>query len=81
LGVGPTFPSGTKSFVEFPGLEFVHEVAREISLPWFAIGGIHGGNVQQVIGAGARRVAVSAAICGESVPRDAAGELLAWLRA
>lgn len=81
LGVGPTFPSGTKSFAEFPGLELVHDVAREIPLPWFAIGGIHGGNVQQVIGAGARRVAVSAAICGESVPRDAASELLAWLRA
>lgn len=81
LGVGPTFPSGTKSFEEFPGLEFVTQVAAEIPLPWFAIGGIDGGNVEQVIGAGGRRVAVSGAICGAPAPAEAAGELLAWLRA
>lgn len=81
LGVGPTFPSGTKSFEEFPGLDLVHEVAREIPLPWFAIGGIHSGNIEKVIRAGCRRVAISGAVCGETAPREAAGELLAWLRA
>lgn len=81
LGVGPTFPSGTKSFERFPGLEFVGQMAREIPLPWFAIGGIHGGNIGQVVAAGARRVAVSGAICADASPREAAGELLAWLRA
>src|SRR5205823_5073266 len=29
LGVGPTFPSGTKSFDEFPGRHFVRQVALE----------------------------------------------------
>jgi thiamine-phosphate pyrophosphorylase len=77
LGVGPTFPSGTKSFTAFPGLEFVREVAAEIALPWFAIGGITVANVAQVRSAGASRIAVSGAICGAEHPADAAVELLA----
>ena len=45
LGCGPTFPSATKSFGEFPGLEFLRQVQREIRLPAFAIGGIGPDNV------------------------------------
>jgi thiamine-phosphate pyrophosphorylase len=40
LGCGPTFPSETKHFDHFPGLDFLRQVAAEISLPAFAIGGI-----------------------------------------
>ena len=39
LGVGPTFPSGTKQFETFAGLDFVREVGSRFKLPWFAIGG------------------------------------------
>ncbi|QDT65727.1 thiamine phosphate synthase [Calycomorphotria hydatis] len=62
LGVGPTFPSTTKSFEEYAGLDFVRQVAAEIQLPWFAIGGINENNLNEVINAGAKRVAVSGAI-------------------
>ncbi len=62
LGVGPTFASTTKQFTDFPGLDFVREVATEITRPWFAIGGINAENIPNVIDAGAQRVAVSAAI-------------------
>ncbi|MBN8625260.1 MAG: thiamine phosphate synthase [Planctomycetes bacterium] len=62
IGVGPTFPSGTKQFAEFPGLDFVHAVSREISLPAFAIGGITAENLPQVRAAGLSRVAVSGAV-------------------
>src|SRR6185436_664210 len=41
IGVGPTFPSQTKAFDEFAGLEFVREAMAQTSLPAFAIGGIH----------------------------------------
>jgi len=80
LGVGPTFPTSTKSFEEFPGLNLVREVAQEIPLPWFAIGGIHSGNVQDVVAAGGGRIAVSSVICSDPYPAEIAGELLAWLR-
>jgi thiamine-phosphate pyrophosphorylase len=58
------FPSTTKKFDKFAGLEFVRQVAAEISLPWYAIGGITLDNVDQVLEAGATRIAVSGAICG-----------------
>ncbi len=69
LGAGPTFPSTTKSFDKFPGLDYLREVAREISLPTFAIGGINVDNLPQVLGTGITRVAVSSAA-------DSATELL-----
>lgn len=79
LGVGPVFPSSTKTFEHFPGLDFVREAA-EISLPWFAIGGITRQNVGLLRSAGAARIAVSGAICGEVRPGEAARDLLAALR-
>ncbi len=69
LGVGPTFPSATKAFEKHAGLEFVHHVAAEIALPAFAIGGINASNIDQVVQAGLRRVAVSNAICQAEDPR------------
>jgi thiamine-phosphate pyrophosphorylase len=75
LGVGPVFPSSTKSFDEFPGLDFVRQAAAEISLPWFAIGGITAENLADVLAAEATRVAVSSAICSAEDPDWAAGEL------
>jgi thiamine-phosphate pyrophosphorylase len=62
IGCGPTFPSNTKPFSEFPGLEFLRQVAAEINLPAFAIGGIHSGNLPQVLATGFTRVAVSSAV-------------------
>jgi len=76
LGVGPTFPSGTKTFTEFPGLRLVRDIASEISLPWFAIGGIDVQNGLEVIRAGATRIAVGGAVCHSSSPETAARELL-----
>jgi thiamine-phosphate pyrophosphorylase len=72
LGVGPTFPSGTKSFASFPGLELVGQVAREIRLPAFAIGGIGIENLPHVLEAGGERVAVGGAITGARDPAQVA---------
>lgn len=73
LGAGPTFPSKTKKFKCFPGLEFLREVAEEISLPTFAIGGINADNLPQVLDTGITRVAVSSAA-------SSAAELLRMLK-
>jgi thiamine-phosphate pyrophosphorylase len=45
-------------------------------LPWFAIGGINGSNVAEVINAGAKRVAVSQAVIAAAEPRMAAAQLV-----
>ncbi|BCW72151.1 thiamine phosphate synthase [Arthrobacter sp. NicSoilB8] len=50
-------------------------------LPWFAIGGIDLGNVEEVVDAGARRIVVVRAITDADDPAHAAGALLAALDA
>jgi thiamine-phosphate pyrophosphorylase len=75
LGIGPTFPSQTKSFDACAGLDFVKQALAETSLPAFALGGIHPGNVEQVVAVGARRIAVSHAICAADDPREVARQL------
>jgi thiamine-phosphate pyrophosphorylase len=79
LGVGPTFPSQTKTFEHFPGIEFLRAAATETSLPAFALGGIDPGNMSQVVAAGVRRVAVGAAVCRADDPEQAARFLRAAL--
>jgi thiamine-phosphate pyrophosphorylase len=75
IGVGPTFPSRTKEFPDFPGLEFVKQVASTTSLPAFVLGGVTAANVEQVLAAGGTRVAVSQAVCAADDPRAAAQAL------
>jgi len=80
LGVGPTFPSGTKQFSEFTGVELLRSVAEEISLPAFAIGGINARNLPEVLAAGFTRIAVSGAVTTAADPATAARELAERLR-
>jgi thiamine-phosphate pyrophosphorylase len=75
LGVGPVFPSGTKQFAAFPGLDLIRAVVAEIRRPAFAIGGIDPGNVSAVREAGLRRIAVSGAITSAADPAGAARAL------
>jgi len=77
IGCGPTFPSTTKQFAEFPGLDFLRQVAAEISLPAFAIGGITPGNVAEAVKTGIRRIAVSSAVARADDLETAVASLLA----
>ena len=65
IGVGPVFPSRTKQFAQFPGLELLRAVSAEIRLPAFAIGGITADNIAEVRACGFDRVAVSGAVTDE----------------
>ncbi|QDU78496.1 Thiamine-phosphate synthase [Polystyrenella longa] len=76
IGVGPTFSTTTKQFTEFAGLDYIKEVAAEITLPWFPIGGINAQNLNQVLEAGATRAAISGAICGAEKPHEVTQKLL-----
>jgi thiamine-phosphate pyrophosphorylase len=80
LGVGPVFPSGTKTFSEFAGLEFVRHAVAETSLPAFAIGGVNLQTIGGVVAAGARRVAVSQAVAQADEPRLVAARLRSALQ-
>jgi len=80
FAVGPVFPTQTKPDYPSVGLDLVSLVAAGAGdLPFFCIGGINRGNVQQVIAAGARRVvAVSDILCDPN-PAGAVREMFALL--
>jgi thiamine-phosphate pyrophosphorylase len=75
IGVGPVFATPTKAGRPAVGLDLVRYAAGRARQPWFAIGGIDGGNVGDVVAAGARRVAVVRAIGDAADPERAAREL------
>lgn len=77
IGVGACFPTETKEAAEVNGLELVRAVAAEVSLPFFAIGGIGPDNVADVRAAGGRRVAVSGAVLTAEDPARAVTQLAA----
>jgi len=79
LGCGPTFPTVTKEFTSYPGLDFLAEVSQAISLPAFAIGGIHRQQLPEVLKTGVSRIAVSGAIDQADCPSDEAAEFLQLL--
>ena len=82
--VGPLWPTPTKPGRAAVGLELVRYAtsrSRETgsTVPWFAIGGIDFGNIEQVVDAGATRVVVVRAITDADDPTDAARRLLSHL--
>lgn len=79
--VGPTWPTPTKPGRPAPGLPLLQVAAEEGSpRPWFAIGGIDGGNLDEVLATGARRVVVVRALTEAADPHAAAADLSRRLR-
>jgi thiamine-phosphate pyrophosphorylase len=62
IAIGPVFATGTKPTAKPVTLEYVRWAAANVTVPWFAIGGIHLGNIDDVLAAGATRVCVVSAI-------------------
>lgn len=89
--VGPVWATPTKPGRAAVGLDFVRYAAGAVRkaasetgagmVPWFAIGGVDLGNIEQVVNAGASRVVVVRAITEASDPSQAAADLLTALGA
>lgn len=72
---GPVWPTPTKPGRPAPGLSLLSFAERlHARRPWFAIGGIDLGNLDQVLEAGARRAVVVRAITDAEDPGRAAAE-------
>lgn len=79
---GPCWPTPTKPGRHAPGLDLVRYAASlGQDRPWFAIGGIDGTNLDEVLDAGATRVVVVRAITEAADPHAAAHELSKRIRA
>jgi thiamine-phosphate pyrophosphorylase len=65
IGVGPIFKTGTKKNVCDPvGLEYLEFAAKNIKIPFVAIGGIKEHNIGDVISKGAKTIALVTEIVG-----------------
>lgn len=68
IAIGPVFATGTKPTAAPVTLEYVRWASTHVSIPWFAIGGIHLGNLDSVLEHGARRICVvSAILCSPNI--------------
>jgi len=75
IGVGPVHETPTKPGRGAVGLELIRYAAAHAPVPFFAIGGLHAGNLAEAIDAGASRVCVLRAISDADDPEQAAREL------
>jgi thiamine-phosphate pyrophosphorylase len=62
IAIGPVYRTGTKPKAKPVTLEYVRWAAANVKIPWFAIGGINLGNLDDVLAAGAQRICVVSAI-------------------
>jgi len=62
IAVGPVFATGTKPGRTPVTLEYVRWAAANVTVPWFAIGGITLANLDEILAAGAKRICVVSAI-------------------
>ena len=62
IAIGPIYATGTKPTAKPVTLEYVRWASQNVTVPWFAIGGINLQNIDDVLAAGARRICVVSAI-------------------
>ena len=62
IAIGPVFATGTKPTAKPVTLDYVRWAAENVTIPWFAIGGINLENLGDVLAAGATRICVVSAI-------------------
>ena len=62
IAIGPIFATGTKPMAKPVTLEYVRWAAANVTVPWFAIGGINLQTLDAVLAAGGKRICVVSAI-------------------
>jgi thiamine-phosphate pyrophosphorylase len=62
IAIGPVFATGTKPGAKPVTLDYVRWAAANVTVPWFAIGGINLQTIDAVLAAGAKRICVVSAI-------------------
>lgn len=79
--MGPVWDTPTKPQRRAAGLSYVREMAsRSVNIPWFAIGGITLDNVNEVLEAGATRIALVRAVLDANDPAEAARHFIEALQ-
>ena len=81
VNIGPIFPTKTKGGLnKFIGIEAIKEIAPRLKIPFTVMGGINKGNIQEVIDAGAKRIAMVTAITESSNVEETVKEFVDMLK-
>lgn len=74
VAIGPIFATGTKPTAKPVTLDYIRWATENVKIPWFAIGGIHLKNLDEVLAAGAKRICVVSAILNSENIENACAE-------
>jgi thiamine-phosphate pyrophosphorylase len=62
IAIGPIYATGTKPTAKPVTLDYVRWAAANVTVPWFAIGGVNLQTIDAILAAGAKRVCIVSAI-------------------
>jgi thiamine-phosphate pyrophosphorylase len=78
---GPVYQTSSKKQYGSPvGIELLRSACQVVQVPVFGVGGISAAYIKEVISAGAAGIAVISAILSASDVKDAASQMIAYLR-
>jgi thiamine-phosphate pyrophosphorylase len=80
IAIGPVFATGTKPSAKPVTLDYVRWAAANVTVPWFAIGGVNLDTLDGVLAAGAKRICVVSAILNAPDVAKACGDFRKKLR-
>ena len=80
LGIGPIFDTLSKQIKRTIGTDIIRKAKDSLRIPFFAIGGINLENLDQVIQAGGKRIAVISAVVLSDDVKSTATKLLEKIR-
>ncbi len=72
IGIGPVFKTSTKKDKEPIGLEKIKDLAKDIKIPWFAIGGINKKNISYLKNNGFSKFAIVSDLMNSEDPKEEA---------
>jgi thiamine-phosphate pyrophosphorylase len=77
ITIGPIFDTPSKTKLGNPvGINILKELKCELTIPFYALGGVKGGNIAQVINAGATGVAMISAIMAAEDIKKASSKVI-----
>ena len=80
VGIGPIFHTPSKQIKASIGTDIILKTKGILRIPFFAIGGINLNNLDQIVQAGGKRIAVISAIASSDDMKSSAEKLLEKLR-
>jgi len=80
VGIGPIFHTPSKQIKASIGTDIIRKTKGILRIPFFAIGGINLNNLDQIVQAGGKRIAVISAIASSDDMKSSAEKLLEKLR-